>query len=245
MTIKEIEDKKKDMLFRDNIWSSNALSHFTLYRNSVELDILKKFKLDSSDLVLDLGAGIGRITNEFAKSGAEIVAVDYSKNSLKVNRMSSGAHVIVADICFLPFRPSVFDKAIAISVFQYIPTPKSRFEALNEVKRAIKHNSKFLLETYNYRSLYDGLIRHRKDGWHRSVPIHYYRFSYKELIDLLSIYFNVHKIQGILILPLLIYGFIGNMKSLVKLAVFLEKIVAKINLQFFFAEHIIVTCQKL
>ena len=116
---------------------------------------------------------------------------------------------------------------------------------MKEIMRALKPNSMFVVETYNYRPLYDGLVKRRKDGYHRSVPVHYYRFSCKELRDLLSLYAKVVKIQAILGLGPLMQGSIGNVTILAKLAIFLEELIGKTSLSFLFAEHLIVTCQKL
>jgi len=243
MKIEEFETKKKEITFRDTKWFR---FQGTFYRNKVELDALKNFRIDPSDLVLDVGAGSGRITNEFAKSGAEIIALDYSVESLKTNKANSGAQVIVADMCYLPFRSSVFNEVVALSVLQYIPNPKSRLEALKEVKRVLKPNSRFLMETFNYRPLYDGLIKRRKEGYHRTVPpVHYYRFDYDELREiLLSVFTKIIEFRAILILNPVMQGALGNINILAKLAAFLEKIILKTRLSFLFADHLLAICKK-
>ncbi len=243
MTIKEFDAKKNDLTYRE---TGGFKFEGNYYYNKAELNELKNFTLDPSNLVLDVGCGNGRITKEFAKSGAEIVAVDYSKNSLKVNRKSSGAHVIVADMCYLPFRPLIFDIIIALSVLQLIPTTESRFEALREVKRVMKHNSKFLLETYNYRPLYDGLIKHKKEGYFgRAVPpVYYYRFDHNELKQmLLSVFDEILEFRAILILLPLMQT-LGNIKILREFAVFFEKIISKTCFSLFFADFLFVVCKK-
>jgi len=244
MEIEEIEAKKKDITFRDTKWFG---FQGTFYRNKVELEALKNFRIDHSDLVLDVGAGSGRITKEIAKSGAEIIALDYSVESLKTNKTNSDAQVVAADMCYLPFRSSFFSKVVALSVLQLIPTPKSRLEALEEVKRVLKPGSRFLMETYNYRPLYDGLIKRRKEGYYRTAPpVYYYRFNYNELMDiLLSVFTKVSEFRAILILNPLMQGTLGNIKILAKLAASLEKILGKTRLSFLFADHLLAICKKL
>jgi len=243
METEEFEAKKRDIAFRDTKWFE---FQGTLYRNKVELGALKNFLIDRPDLVLDVGAGSGRITKEFAKSGAEIIALDYSVESLRTNKANSGAQVIAADMCYLPFRSSVFNEVVALSVLQLIPTPKSRLEALKEVKRVLKPDSRFLVETYNYRPLYDGLIKRKKEGYYRSVPpVYYYRFHYNELyLILVSVFTKIIEFRAILILNPLMQGALGNVNILAKLAAFLEKIIVKTRLSFLFADHLLAICKK-
>jgi len=149
-------------------------------------------------------------------------------------------------MCYLPFRSSVFNEVVALSVLQYIPNPKSRLEALKEVKRVLKPNSRFLMETFNYRPLYDGLIKRRKEGYHRTVPpVHYYRFDYDELREiLLSVFTKIIEFRAILILNPVMQGALGNINILAKLAAFLEKIILKTRLSFLFADHLLAICKK-
>lgn len=244
MEIEEIEKKKTDMIFRNTRWVKDACTHFTVFRNIVEFNALMDFKISSPDRVLDIGAGIGRITKEFAKSGAEIIALDYSIKSLKANKVNSGVQAIAADMCYLPFKSSIFNKVMAISVLQYVSTRKSRVNALKEIKRVLKPKSHFLMETYNYRPLYDGLIRRRKDDYHHSFPVHYHRFSYNELKGLLLLIFPKVKLRAILVLNPIIQGSIGNIPIFAKSAALLDELISRSIFSWFFAEHLMATCEK-
>lgn len=73
----------------------------------------KRLNLKPGELVLDLAAGTAVSTVELAKSGAEVVACDFSRGMLK-----AGAHRDVPKVCGdgmkLPFADNTFD-AVTIS----------------------------------------------------------------------------------------------------------------------------------
>lgn len=64
--------------------------------------------------VLDLAAGSGVSTEEFARSGAWCVAADFSLGMLGVGRERGGLPLVAADALHLPFADESFD-AVTIS----------------------------------------------------------------------------------------------------------------------------------
>lgn len=237
---KEFEDKRREILARDK----NAISYDTQFdfRNALEIpSIFRDFKINNSDLILEVGAGTGRITVELAKRGAEVVASDYSIRSLKINKARSNCQVVLADICYLPFKSSIFNKAASISVFQHIPTAQARVKGLKEIHRVIKEGAPFLIMAYNNQLLYK--LRRDKEGYHSST-IYYHKFDLLEFKSmLLSVFSKITKNYGIFIFPSPMWKFIVRWIG-IKVALSLEAFIEKTFLSFLLGDHILAICKK-
>lgn len=243
----ETRDKKSGIA----VWNEGADNYdyqYSCCRNIVDrVSVLKNFRIDCSDLILEVGAGTGRFTIELAKKVAEVVAVDYSIDSLKINKSRCNCHVVLADLCFLPFRSSVFDNATSIGVFQFIPTWRSRITGLREIRRVLKKNAHFLIAVYNYSLVYANPLlkkfkKHRKQGY-RDGTLYYYRFNLSEFRSMLASTFSkIVEIRGILVLTLLqefLYR-IGTKKIALSLEPFFEKTFLSCML----GSHLLSLCQK-
>ncbi|MGV0397031.1 demethylmenaquinone methyltransferase [Corynebacterium suicordis] len=68
----------------------------------------RRLDLKPGDVVLDLAAGTGVSTEEFAKSGAYCVACDFSRGMLQAG-LSRGLPLICGDGTQLPFADNTFD----------------------------------------------------------------------------------------------------------------------------------------
>ena len=233
------EDKRKEMSIRNKEAQIYDLQ-YSRYRKNVEIEVtLANFEIEKSDLVLDAGAGTGRFTVEFAKKGAEIVAIDYSLESLKINRARSNCHVIVADICYLPFRSSVFDKTASIGVFQHIPTWKSRFDGLEEILRVSKKGGEFLVSVYNHNLRTGGLD---KQGYHSRGSIYYYCFHFTEFKNMLvQVFPKILDLRGILIFSFLMDGFYK--KGLERLVLIFEYLIEKTFLSLLLGSRLVAMCE--
>ena len=133
--------KAKSRLQRDREAGIYDLS-FPPYAQAVEMpSTIRRLRPDEGDRVLDAGAGTGRLTLELATKCKEVIAVDYSLESLKLCREKCersnrrGVFWVQADLCKLPFRPGVFDKVGSCQVIQDLPSTDSREETLRELHR--------------------------------------------------------------------------------------------------------------
>ncbi|MEM3714712.1 MAG: phosphotransferase [Nitrososphaeria archaeon] len=114
-------------------------------------NILSFLKLSSTQLILDLGTGSGRIAREILKkSDMEIVGVDVSKQnvqSAKARALLQGNlqryHLIVADGQYLPFRKNTFDSIICVRTLKYI---KKYGQAISEMRRVLKPRQVLVLD---------------------------------------------------------------------------------------------------
>jgi len=146
------------MLFWDN---HICMGSWTLEeRNKLfpkELKFLD-FQRHKGELVLDAGCGAGFDTQNMVNAGCNVVAVDFSLESLRVAHRNCGtANCIQCDIENLPFRSRVFDFAISLGVLHHTPNTEKDIE---ELKRVVKRNGRCIIMFYN--RLY--LILHRLLG---------------------------------------------------------------------------------
>lgn len=84
-------------------------------------------------LVLEVGSGSGRFTEQAAKTGATVVSFDYSY-AVEANYRSNGALpnvlIVQADVFAMPFRPHTFDLVFCFGMLQHTPDPKAALAAL-------------------------------------------------------------------------------------------------------------------
>ncbi len=100
------------------------------------------------DLVLDAGAGFGRHAFALARSGAHVVALDYSANEVSGTRATFGAMIeageiepagfvgaLRGDATRLPFADGAFDRVITSEVLEHIQADTDAIDELHRVLR--------------------------------------------------------------------------------------------------------------
>jgi len=91
------------------------------------------------ELVLEVGGGSGRFTEQAANTGATVVSLDYSY-AVDANYASNGSRrnvlVIQADVFAMPFRPGTFDRLFCFGMLQHTPSPSRAFLALPRVLKS-------------------------------------------------------------------------------------------------------------
>lgn len=174
------------------------------YESDVELGVLiSALQARPRDVVLDLGAGTGRLTTMLASIGAHVLAVDISSESLALNRSRCDelpgivVDQVVADVCYLPFRDRTANRAGSGMLLEHLPTATERRRFTREIYRVLKPRGTLALTAYNY-SWAKRRQGDRED--YHDGQLYYYRFSSTELRELLS-QFHVKRITAILSRP--------------------------------------------
>src|ERR1700722_14339021 len=90
----------------------------------------------AGDLILEVGSGSGRFTEQAARTGATVVSLDYSY-AVDANYASNGSRgnvlIVQADVFAMPFRRRSFDRAFCFGMLQHTPRPSRAFAALPTV----------------------------------------------------------------------------------------------------------------
>ncbi|HSX26388.1 MAG TPA: methyltransferase domain-containing protein [Chlamydiales bacterium] len=107
-----------------------TLQSMCLNRHAETIDALERPEIlhhlpsFANSTVLDLGAGIGRFTGEFAKSARKVIALDFSPHFLEANQQ---AHICFSNIEYLcsdatraKFPPHSFDLIFISWLFMYL-----------------------------------------------------------------------------------------------------------------------------
>lgn len=100
------------------------------------------------ELLLEVGSGSGRFTEQAAGTGATVVSIDYSV-AVEANYASNGgrSNVLIAqgDIYRLPVREAAFDKVLCLGVLQHTPDPERSFHTL---VRYLKPGGRLTVDVY-------------------------------------------------------------------------------------------------
>lgn len=100
------------------------------------------------EIILEVGSGSGRFTEQAASTGAFVISMDYS-NAVEANYKSNGNKknvlIVQADIYSMPFRKQMFDKLFCIGVIQHTPDPYKTFTLLPQY---LKQNGKLVIDVY-------------------------------------------------------------------------------------------------
>lgn len=135
--------------YRTEFWEGKGRD----YEDQVERIALRRMLPKSGRRLLELGAGFGRLTNEYHMY-EQVVLVDYSFSQLQYAQEKlgrSGRYIYVAaDAYQLPFRAGVFDGVTIIRVIHHIADVNV---ALRQVRRVLVPDGKLILEYANKRNL--------------------------------------------------------------------------------------------
>ena len=87
----------------------------------------------TGELVLEVGAGAGRFTEQAASTGATLVSIEYSR-AVDANYAANGARdnvlLVQGDLHRLPVPEGRFDRVFCFGVLQHTPDPRRSFQLL-------------------------------------------------------------------------------------------------------------------
>lgn len=160
-----------------DVSKSEVAAHANIYRDYFTKRYIKKFVApQQSDIIIDFGCGVGRVTNAFAPFCKKIIGLDLSSEMIKVAVNTKPAtNTSYIHITSVPFdiEDNSIDKIFTNWVFQHI-SDNDAIKYLTEFKRILNPSGRiFLFEqtknetqlssnyTHVYRreSEYENLIR--------------------------------------------------------------------------------------
>lgn len=193
----EFDIKQREIEARDRV-AEGYTSSYSKMKNRLEMPpSLSAMSASSSDVVVELGCGTGRITAEYASKVARTVAMDFSFESLRSLREALPAAVrdsvllIHGDICAPPLAAGSFTKVVSFQVLEHLPSPESRLAAMCAAVRLLSDDGDLVCTVYNWseekkkdarRGLGDDS---QKQGFH-DTGIFYYNFEEHELRQLFA-----------------------------------------------------------
>lgn len=138
-------------------WMKHARTQYDSYSkiNASEERFFNESKWPRSlrnEIILEVGCGSGRFTEQALKTGAMIVSIDYSK-AVEATYASNGDKpnvlIVQADLYRLPFRKNYFDRLFCFGVLQHTPRVKEAFFTLPAY---LKPGGSLAIDVYRKRS---------------------------------------------------------------------------------------------
>jgi len=162
--------------YRTRFWEGQGRE----YEDAAERIAIRRLLPPTGDLLLDLGAGYGRLA-ELYRGYRRVVLFDYSRSQLSHARSQLGdaRFVYVAgDFYRLPFSPGLFDSVIQVRVIHHAVDAPAVF---GQVRRALRPVGLYLLEYANKQNL-KAIIRYllRRQTWSPfdREPVEFVKLNY-------------------------------------------------------------------
>ena len=198
-----LQAQKSEIAARDAQVEDYDRMAFLNYFGKVEIPLTRRaLAPQPGDRLLEAGCGTGRMTRLLSPSVRELVAMDFSFESLRVNRRklqaasAANVHLVQADLCHLPFADCAFDRIVSSQVLEHVPGPAARAAAVAGLARVLRPGGTLALSAYKHSLLTRGFGQ--KEGMHDG-GIPFFRFTRSELRDALGSHFTVHSVTGALV----------------------------------------------
>ncbi|HTE20856.1 MAG TPA: methyltransferase domain-containing protein [Armatimonadota bacterium] len=159
--------------------------------------VLRPLAVTARDRVLEVGCGTGRMSLPLAETGAPLVLVDHSLESLRVLSRKLGGldggrvQLVQADAACLPIRPSWATRAVSCQVLEHLPTAAMRSSAVGELARTLGPGGRLAISAYAYAHSLRCVMP--REGRH-SGAIFFHRFEHAEFASLLAPYFQIERL---------------------------------------------------
>jgi ubiquinone/menaquinone biosynthesis C-methylase UbiE len=110
--------------------------------------------------VLDLGCGVGRVTMELLKAGAEVTSLDnsqkmlaFTENKAKAASLGKGLRCIKSDASENPLSDASYDVVICVGLLEHLPL-QFRSKTLEHLHRVLKPNGTSYIIVNNENSVF-------------------------------------------------------------------------------------------
>lgn len=143
-----------DSTYRQDFWEGQGRD----YEDAVERRVLKQLLPARGVRMLEIGAGFGRLTNEYGMF-RQVVLLDYSIEQLQYARRKfgdAGFMYVAADAYRMPFQAGVFDAATMIRVIHHFENVPA---VLGQIRNVLAEDGQYILEFANKRNL-KAMLRH-------------------------------------------------------------------------------------
>ncbi len=126
-------------------WMPWAQEGYPLLSGLIDYGSLKEKK------ILDIACGTGWSTEQFARAGADVTAIDITPKAVELVKKrfqiyGLKGNILVADAENLPFPDNHFDYTLAWGCLMHTPNTQ---KAINEIYRTLKSGGKFGAMMYN------------------------------------------------------------------------------------------------
>lgn len=210
----ETLEKRTEMAARDAQTSSyDGMMGLKLF-TSVEVPLtLSYLRPEPDQLMLEGGCGTGRMTPAFADRVRGLVCVDFSRASLevamgKLTKAQRAKTIFVqADLSRLPLASAAFDRVGSFGVYEHIPSPEARADALSHLARACTlrtQGGRFAISAYRWGPPLTWSSK--KEGHHEPGHIYYIRKTLAELKSEVGVHFEVGGVTEKLVYYHLLWG---------------------------------------
>ncbi|MGF1504988.1 MAG: class I SAM-dependent methyltransferase [Anaerolineae bacterium] len=166
----------EDSTYRTDFWEGQNRD----YEDRVERIALHRLMPKSGHRLLELGAGFGRLTNEF-EAYDQVVLLDYSRSQLEYARQQYGDDgfiYVAANIYQMPFAPGLFDVATMIRVLHHMQEPAKALLAVRDIMGA---DGVFILEyanKQNIKAIARWLLRQQTWSPFEQEPVEFVTLNY-------------------------------------------------------------------
>ena len=133
--------------------------------------------------IIEFGCGVGRFTTRLLQDSKQVVALDFSLQSLnmlasKLTRQSN-VGLVLADATQMRAAPGAFDLALSTQVIEHFPTREQRGAFIERVYESLTPNGIFVCIAY-HQDLRRRLSSKEVEGFHSS-GIFFHRFTLPEI----------------------------------------------------------------
>ena len=113
-----------------------------IFIDNIQNKVLSSYLLTfNKKVVLDVGAGIGRWTTRFSKYGQEVIALDISREMIKLAKKKlkkSNVTFIVGTACAIPLRENSVDCSFSCTCLQHIDDEEKQKTGISEMARVTR-----------------------------------------------------------------------------------------------------------